>query len=299
MRKGTELINQPIVAYDTGCRLASVKDLIFSQDQSALIALLVVEPRWFRDGKIVPFSHIKSIGADAILVKSADSILPAKQVPAVNSLLDRENILRGTEIMTENGSNLGKMIDLYFDRQTGAVEGYEVSGGVFADAYTGRSFVPASETLRIGQDFAFVSNSVIALMEEQVGGIKAVITPISDQAQELAQQANEKAQGISAAAATKFTEVQNKAVSKVHEAIATPAQKKKFALGRPIESDVYHPNGSIFLQKHQTIIPSDLERAEELGILDSLYEAAGGSIVTAAKHTASQKADEIAQADFR
>ena len=48
------------------------------------------------------------------------------------------------------------MVDLYFDETSGAIESYEVSGGIFADAYSGRSFVPAVQTLKIGEDYAFV-----------------------------------------------------------------------------------------------------------------------------------------------
>ncbi len=46
-------------------------------------------------------------------------------------------MLRGTRILITEGLNLG-----------GLVEGYEVSGGMFADAYSGRSFIPAPETLK-------------------------------------------------------------------------------------------------------------------------------------------------------
>ncbi len=67
--------------------------------------------------------------------------------------------MRGTQIVTVCGQNLGRMVDLYFNEDTGEIEGYEVSGGIFADAYSGRSFVPAVQTLKIGEDYALFPRS--------------------------------------------------------------------------------------------------------------------------------------------
>jgi uncharacterized protein YrrD len=296
MRKGTDLIGKPIINYDYGSQLATVKDLIFSQEQDALVALLVEEPGWFSSGAVVPISQILAIGADGIIVRSADAIMPVNQTPEVKALVQRKNILRGTQIMTVNGRNLGKMVDLYFNAQTGDVEGYEVSGGLFADAYTGRSFVPISETIRIGQDFAFVPDSVTALMEEQVGGIKAAMIATGEKAQTLAQQASEKAQEIGTVTSEKFNEVQSQALTAVTDAVVTPEQQKLFVLGRTLESDVYCHNGSIFLEKGYRVTGLDVEQAESLGVLDGLYRATGGDVVAVAKQKASQKAEELKRA---
>jgi uncharacterized protein YrrD len=295
MRKGTDLIGKPVIAYDCGSQLATVKDLIFSQEQDALVALLTEEPGWFNSGTVVPIAHILAIGADGIIIRSADTIVPVNQVAAVEESIHRKNILRGTQIMTVNGRNLGKMVDLYFNAQTGDVEGYEVSGGIFADAYTGRSFVPVSETIRIGQDYAFVPDSVTALMEEQVGGIKGAMIATGEKAQTLAQQASEKAQEISTATSEKLSEVQSQALTAVTDAVVTAAQQKQFARGRVLTSDVYRRSGSIFLETGHIVTEIDVEQAEAIGVLDALYRSTGGDVVAVATQKASQKAEELKQ----
>ena len=225
MRKGTDLIGKPIIAYDSGRKVGTVRDLIFSQNQSALVALLTEEPKWFGSGKIVLVADIKAIGIDGILIDNAELIQSADKVPAVQHVIEQQNVLRGTEIMTISGRNLGKMVDLYFDAKTGDVEGYEVSGGVFSDAYTGRSFVPVNRTFHIGQDFAFVPDSVTEMMEEQIGGFKGamIATNIkahelgevaSVKAHELGEVASVKAHELSAVASEKLTEAQEKATEK-------------------------------------------------------------------------------------
>lgn len=295
MRKGTDLIGKPIIAYDTGRKLATVQDLIFNQNQGALVALLTEEPNWFSAGKIIAVSEIKAIGIDGILVHSENAIVPVKQVPAVHELLNHNNILRGTEIMTVSGRNLGKMVDLYFDGYTGVVEGYEVSGGLFSDAYTGRSFVPTTDTVRIGYDFAFVPDSVVGLMEEQVGGIKAVMIATGNKAQDLAQQASHKTQELSAVAAEKLGEAQGQALSAITDAVVTPEQQKHFALGRTVDSNIYDSTGVIVVQKNQLVMQSDVERAEAFGVLDALYRATGGDVVAETKQKIGQKAGELSQ----
>ena len=185
MRKATDLIGKPIVAHNSKCRLAIVQDLIFNQHQGALVALLTKEPSWVSSGKIILISQVQTIGIDVISVDSEAAIMSVSQVPTIKHLMNHRSILRGTQIMTTNGQNLGKMVDLYFDGRTGKVEGYEVSGGRFADAYTGHSFVPNSETFRLGKDFTFVADSVISLMEEQANSFKEVLIATPDRVQNL------------------------------------------------------------------------------------------------------------------
>ncbi len=296
MRKGTDLIGKPIIDYECGSQLATVKDLIFSQEQDSLLALLTEEPGWFRSGKMVPVTHILAIGADGIIVKSSDSILSVNEAPAIKELLDKKNILRGTQIITLNGRNLGRMVDLYFNANTGSVEGYEVSGGLFADAYTGRSFVPTSKTFRIGQDFAFVPNNVVELMEEQVGGLKAAMIATGEKAQNLAQQAGEKAQELGAATSEKFGEVQSQALAAVTDAVVTPEQQKQFVVGRTAVSDVYYQDGSLFLEAGDVVTQAEAEEAQVLAILDSLYRSTGGDVVAMATSKAGHRAEELKRA---
>ena len=150
---------------------------------------------------------IQAIGNDGVIVASKDAIIPASESPQIENILTRNNILKGTRIMTTDGRDLGKMEDLYFDDVSGAIEGYAVSGGIFADAYSGRSFVPAPDTLKIGEDVAFVPAYTADLMEEQVGGIKSVLQTTGDKVKEIAQATGEKAQDAAQFTGEKFQEV--------------------------------------------------------------------------------------------
>ena len=283
MRKGSDIIGKPIVAYDTGEKVGRIRDLIFDQERNYLVALLVQESGFMSDARILPLPTIQSIGMDAAIVSRADDIIPAKSDPQVAAILGRNNIMNGTHIMTVAGQDLGKMVDLYFDETTGAIEGYEVSGGIFADAYSGRSFVPAVQTLRIGENYAFVPTMVADLMEEQVGGIKAVIQDTSDKVQAVAHKAGEQ-----------ISEVSRQATTQVANAIVDPEVQKQFVLGRTTESEVLRPDGSVFLDSGKIVTVAEVMTAESVGILDRLYRATGGNLAEDAKQRAGEIGRDVA-----
>jgi uncharacterized protein YrrD len=282
MRKGSDIIGKPIVAYDTGEKVGRVRDLIFDQERNYLVALLVQEGGFMSDAKVLSLAEIKSIGMDAAIVGGADKIVPAKSDPNIAKILARNNIMNGTHIMTVSGQDLGRMVDLYFDETTGAIEGYEVSGGIFADAYSGRSFVPAVQTLRIGQDYAFVPGMVADLMEEQVGGIKAAIQDTSGRVQSAAQKAGGQ-----------ISEVSRHTTTQIANAIVDPVSQRQFVLGRKTESDVLRPDGSVFIETNKVVTMKDVNTAEHLGILDRLYRATGGNLTQDAKQRAQELGKDV------
>ncbi len=172
MRKGKDIIGKPIITYDSGQKVANIVDLIFDQNDNRLLGLLISERGWFSSAKVLPLYLVKAIGVDAIIVPSRDTIASSRSYADIHQILETNNSLNGTRIMTTDGRNLGKLIDLYFDETSGTIEGYETSGGLFADAYSGRSFVPATQTIKIGEDVAFVPAETAVMMEQQVGGLK-------------------------------------------------------------------------------------------------------------------------------
>jgi uncharacterized protein YrrD/pyrimidine deaminase RibD-like protein len=270
MRKGSDIVGKPIVAYDTGEKIGRVRDLIFDQDRNYLVALLIQEGGLMSDARILPLVAIKSIGMDAAIVSRSDTIIPAKSDPQVAAILDRNNIINGTHIMTVSGQDLGKMVDLYFDETTGAIEGYEVSGGIFADAYSGRSFVPAVQTLRIGENYAFVPVMVAGLMEEQIGGIKAAIQDTNDKVQATAQDISTKA-----SAATAHYSVDQ-------------------ALGRRATTVVRTRDGLIVAAPGQIVTEKTIERAQTYHLEEVLLRSVGLSTSTAAKSSANDTLDATA-----
>lgn len=278
MRKGSDLIGKVVVAYDTGKKIARVQDLMFDQDSNQLVALLVEEAGWFSGARVLPFQNIKAVGLDAIITMTESDILPARQFSEANAILKANNIIKGTQILTTDGRNLGRMVDLYFDEFTGTVEGYEASGGLFADAYSGRSFVPALQTLTIGQDVSFVPAEVADMMQEQVGGLRGAMQSASDKVQAAAQTTGDKLQAATTEAGYRLQEVGRKTTAAVTNAVVDPQEQKAFVTGKIAEADIIDASGTGIIIRGQLITAADADRAEAQGLLDQLYRASGGSV---------------------
>ncbi|MDM9584179.1 PRC-barrel domain-containing protein [Nostoc sp. GT001] len=311
MLKGTDILDKVVVTYDTGKKIVRIIDLIVDRERNQLLGFLVAEKGLFRDAKVIPLQEVQAIGSDAIVVKSKKSVVKAHRVPVIKEILHQNIVLEKKKILTTEGLYLGGLVDLFFDEHSGLVEGYEVSGGVFADAYSGRSFVPASETLKIGDDVAFVPPEIAQLMEEQVGGIRGAVQATGDKLQDSAQTTNrrlqtaaqtvneqlqssvekvnrglqsasqnagEQLQAATDATSSKLQDFNRDATASLTNNLVDPAEQKVYVIGKRLERDVLTPDGNVLLLKGQEVTLVNAEAADRLGILDELYRATGGSL---------------------
>jgi uncharacterized protein YrrD len=267
MRKGTDMIGKPVIAFDSGEKFEVIADLIFDQINNLLLGFLIDEGGLFSSARVLPLRLVQAIGPDAVIAPSRESIATANSIPEIEAVLTNNNILKGTRIMTVDGRDLGTMIDLYFDDLSGKIEGYEVSGGIFADALSGRSFVPAPQTIRIGEDVAFIPSETADMMEEQVGGVRGAMQATTDKVQEVAK-----------ATAIKLQDAQRIATATITNAIVEPAQQRAYLIDRTIPESIKAPDGTYLIMEGQIVTPAIADRAESVQMLDELYRAAGGSL---------------------
>jgi len=300
MRKGSDIIGKTVIAFDAGKRTARVQDLIFDQNTNELLGVLVKEAGLFRSAKVVPLNAISAFGTDTLIIPSKEAIISAKHDERIYRVLDRDLILKGTRIVTTDGRYLGSVVDLFFDEQTGAIEGYETSGGIFADAYSGRSFIPALQTLRIGEDATFVPPETADLMEEQVGGIRGAVQTASTRIQESSeaagqriqaatQSANEQIQRSAEAANARLQAVGTDVSDSLENGTRTvattitnqlidPDDQFAYVIGKTVDRDIFTNEGQLLIDKDQVITLTVAEAARYSGELETLYLAAGGSL---------------------
>ncbi len=277
MRKGNDVIGKVIVTYDTGKRIEHVQDLIFDQKRNRLLGFLVREKGFFRSAKVLPLQEVQVIGSDAIVVHSSESVVTADQMPEIKEILHHNNILSGTKILTTDGLDLGTMSDLFFDEVTGAIEGYEASGGLFADAYSGRSFVPAPETLKIGEDVAFVPPATARLMEEQVGGIKGAMQATGDKLQESAENAQHKLQETAETAGSRLRSTTQTATDSIQHSTNGLAARNSVeqAKGRRATQMVRSDEGAVIAAPGQIVTDIVITRAQTYGKEATLLSSVG------------------------
>lgn len=159
MRKGKSLIGLSVVGQQDGKKLGTVKDLFFDHESDQLLALVLAEKDLFglMSTVIVPWREVRSIAGDVVLVANENSPIKLKDDPQAREMANRETVLSGTQVLSQDGQQLGTLADMFIDETTGRVVGYEVSGGFFTDTLHGKKFLPAPPGLSIGQDAAIAS----------------------------------------------------------------------------------------------------------------------------------------------
>jgi uncharacterized protein YrrD len=292
MRKGSDLIGLPIVAFDTGSRMDAVEDVVFDHDSNRVLGVIVDDGGWLRSARVVPFGDLQAVGPDALIVGSAAAVRGRDDAHEIRPVFEGGNVLKGTRIMTTDGRDLGTMTDIFFDERSGALEGYEVSGGMFADAYTGRSFVPAPKTVKIGHDVAFVEPEVLELMQEQVGGLKGAAEGAAAAARENGSDAAAAVRDAAASAAHAVRSAADEASTRT--SAWTEAASERFgaklaqqsveqALGRRLRATVATRNRIIIGAAGQIVTEPVAERARAFGMESALLEAAGLAPAQAAR----------------
>lgn len=128
MRKGKELIKKPIILNDNSqiFNQIIVKNLIIDHKTNKLIGFLVEDSSGKTRDEIVPFEQVEAIASRGIVAPSSPGSLPLPQAQHIQEALEQEIVLEGRPVMTPEGDYLGRLQDVYFDPDTGKIEGYEV-----------------------------------------------------------------------------------------------------------------------------------------------------------------------------
>jgi uncharacterized protein YrrD len=126
--KVKDLIGKPVVAANSGERIETVVAPIFDRDENCLLGFLVDQDGWFSNPKVLPLYLVKSIEADAIIIPWKESIAPASNYATIHDVLAQNNSIDRDHIVANNDRDLGTLIDLYFDENTGDIENSEATG---------------------------------------------------------------------------------------------------------------------------------------------------------------------------
>ena len=122
MLKVKDIIGKPIVADDSGESIERVIAPIFDRDENCLLGFLVDQDGWFSNPKVLPLYLVKSIEADAIIIPWKESIAPASDYATIHDVLAQNNRLNCDHVLTNSDRDLGTLLDLYFDENTGDIE---------------------------------------------------------------------------------------------------------------------------------------------------------------------------------
>lgn len=159
--KASELLGRAAVVREGGQKAGKVKDLVIDPSGRQILGVVLREGA-LRRTMVAPWSGVQTIGPDAVVFNPADSVVRPVQAPEIQQVLDSRLKMKGHKLQTTAGKELGEIDDVQFDEETGAVLGYELSGGLFS----GHHFLPTPLVMEIGQDIVFVGPEVEATLQK-------------------------------------------------------------------------------------------------------------------------------------
>ncbi len=259
MRKGRTVIGQDVYSLADGTRVHSVKDLLVSDNHDTIVALLVDEGGLLGTSMVVPIEAVHRFGPHAVMVDDAESVIPASSDTRVAATLDRKASLLGTPVVTTVGERVGQIGDMYFDEESGAILGYEVSGGTLGDVLRGSSWLPRASVSVIGPDAVIADPEAAEIVASQVGGVQGALDAAREQASAAGAQLGE-------ALADSGPDTPDDPVT---------VDPDRVLVGQRVSSDVTDRTGSVVVANGQRVTLEHVQRARDGEGLDALYAAAG------------------------
>ncbi len=174
LQKYSEVLNLPVVCVNNGKKAGVVKDIIFCPENREVRAFLLEHRGLEIRKKVVKLKSILSLGTDALIIDGPDCVESLGKASYTAEFKDEGSIL-GLRIFTRSGEELGIVRDVIFDWQTGRIEGFEVSDGLFQDILQGRKILPLFGKVEFGEENVLVEKEAVEEMENTGGGIRNML----------------------------------------------------------------------------------------------------------------------------
>ena len=159
---GTKIMNKT-TAEDIG----EVKDIVFNPTTGRVEALILDEGGWFSDAEILPFSDVFFAGEDRVIIETNSAVKKGGEVTSrVSSLVQENEYIKNSSVITEHGKKLGKVKDILFDRATGRVEQVEVSEGFFTSILSGTKTISLRDVEAVGDTLIVKDQAEVKVSEQ-------------------------------------------------------------------------------------------------------------------------------------
>jgi len=150
LRRG-DVLGLEVITLDDGRQVGVVEEVAVDREAGVVKGLIVRAPVGQRQ-TFIPFGEVHAFGQDAVTLANGCRPRPLAAETQLDSLAD----LLGKPVLSSAGVDLGTIDDLCFDEHTGAILGYQVSGGLLQDLLEGKELLPFSSRLIYGEDAVIV-----------------------------------------------------------------------------------------------------------------------------------------------
>ena len=166
-RRVSEYVGKPIVSADTGEKVGTVADVLVDADAGRIVGI-IVGGGLLTSEQVLPYADVQVMGGDAVIARSRQRIVGAREWRATGSDAARANTYSNKRVITTGGRELGAVRDLFVNENTGVVEAYDVAGTAFTRLLQRRSVLSQSADVTVGPDALIVSEEAAREFEHPV-----------------------------------------------------------------------------------------------------------------------------------
>lgn len=287
IRKAAEIFGLPIISILQGAQLGRIKGAIVDPQKKEITAFLVEDVDWYKSRKVLPFSSVKSIGQDAVIIEKAEQIVEIKDAKSIEVVARQGIEVIGNDVMTVGGRSAGKVTEYSFDLESGALAVLEVEEAGKS------SSIPTDKVVTIGRDAVIIAEEgeeelaaavakeaeepsveapLVEEVEEEVkveevppapsveeapsGAVEepaVAKTPLEEAPPEVEEKVKEEAK----------KEPEEKVEEKAAEAPGLKARQEDYLLGKAVTKDIIADDGTVIISAGEAITEEVIEKSKE------------------------------------
>jgi uncharacterized protein YrrD len=264
--KASDIIGLRVFTLREGKKIDVIEDVVYHPKLNKIEALLVDPGGWFSEAKVILFHDVSKIGKNAVLIDTADILKKVSDVKGeIEFIVKSDKYLAGARVITEEGTALGKVTDIYFDNETGLVEEFEVS----REEEQARIRVKIEDIITIGEDATIVrvpqkeagwqESKDRERLQESISPIRQQTTKILADAQEKIKEASEKIR--------KVTQPQPPPVNTKSKIIE---RRKREVVGLYLTKNILTQEDRMLAKEGEMVTNRLLQKAEESDVLEQV-----------------------------
>jgi uncharacterized protein YrrD len=174
--KNQDLSGKPVISLQ-GEEVGTVAQIVVDPVRGNVAGLTVIVKGWFKGEKGLEFESVYAFGDYAVTVQRAGQVVPLDNLPTLQKLV-HDYTVNNMRIITPEGKLIGTIDDFYFDKKTGHIERYILTGGIIKNLYKGRASIPSGSIEKIGRDVAIAMTNVEETLQKEEGGLEESVGSI-------------------------------------------------------------------------------------------------------------------------
>lgn len=275
--KASKVIGLPVFTITDGRKIDHVEDVIYDPMRNRIEALLIEKGGWFGEPRVILYEDLEGIGYDAALISSPALMKKISEVGKnIQAIVKNDTFLTNTKIITEDGIEMGRVSDIYFNSSTGRVEEFEVSHGALLNWRESKKRIKIESLVTIGHDATIVKiiDDKTKPMPSQQSN--AQINEVQEQTKNLVEEVRKNTVDEGAQNQPLETkEIQAKKEINIAESSENKnkllERKKRDAVGLYLTKNILTPDDRMLAKEGEMVTYRLLQNAQASGVIDQIF----------------------------